>query len=810
MRLVFILCFWLCYSCTLIAQSINLNFQLLDKSSNEPIVDAHVFIDDASIGTNSDQNGSCYLIINAQENQTLIISHIAYETLIFTPAEYQSWDLAKQLYLESNGIDLSQVELKAERGRKWKKNFKKFQKALLGEDRAASKCEILNPEVIRFNEKDGNLTVSAIDIIQIQNDYLQYNIKFLLEELKIESDGSTIYKGKSQFIDRMEDGNEKIQDRREELYSNSIAHFLRSLLQSSDKLTLEEFGYIVSTEKYAQGSFTSLSEPSLSSLISKHEVDGIFQLHFPEFLSIKHKEIKNRESSRTQINISGLEQQRFGSSRSMSVRSGDRQAISRLFKIEPYLLFDTRGNILNKATVREYGYWAERRLATTLPIDYKAFEDIIIADKKEDVIDSLLIFKKLIDVNPVKRSEAMKDLKENWNEGFIAPILDIMRLVSEDNLQQDLIKILEDYVPQTQANFFDGVEYLWQSGAKYGSYYPDFKGFLYSFIDSSFNKYFKDRFTESSIRFDEVLWGGVLQDGIPPLRNPKMIKGHEADYLGDSDVVFGLVVNGIASAYPKRILAWHEFFTDNIDNKSIAGVYCTLCGTVIIYDAEYNGIKHELGTSGFLYRSNKLMYDKATQSLWSTIDGKPVIGPLKGQDINLSVLPVETTTWNEWLKRYPNTKVLSLETGYDRNYDEGEAYKDYYASDDLMFPVPKLDQRLKNKARMVIPRSQGFQSDPLAVSVDYLKKKRIHQDKIAENNILFIAEKDGSNRVYSIASENFKSYKKGVLKDSNNEVWKVTDDQLTGPNNQVYSRVAAHEIFWFAWVNAYPETRIIK
>ena len=75
--------------------------------------------------------------------------------------------------------------------------------------------------------------------------------------------------------------------------------------------------------------------------------------------------------------------------------------------------------------------------------------------------------------------------------------------------------------------------------------------------------------------------------------------------------MFGLAVNGDVRAYPRRILGWHEMFVDEVGGVPVAGVYCTLCGTMILYKTEVEGVNHELGTSGFLYRSNKLMYDQA-------------------------------------------------------------------------------------------------------------------------------------------------------------------------------------------------------
>jgi len=179
----------------------------------------------------------------------------------------------------------------------------------------------------------------------------------------------------------------------------------------------------------------------------------------------------------------------------------------------------------------------------------------------------------------------------------------------------------------------------------------------------------------------------------------------------------------------------------------VAGVYCTLCGSMIIYKTELNGVNHEMGTSGFLYRSNKLMYDKATQSLWNTLWGRPVVGKLVDKGIELERGSVVTTTWGEWKKRHPDTKVLSLNTGHSRDYSEGAAYREYFATDDLMFNVPKLDKRLKNKDEvlgLVFPESSG---KPMAISVDYLSKNPVYQNSI--DNKQFVIFTDNMNQKIS-------------------------------------------------------------
>ncbi len=792
------------------AQQVKLQFQLIDGTTEKPISDANIFINNSRIGTASDINGYFEFKIFPHITQELIITHLLYETLIISSEHYHNLERGGTIEMQSKSESLDEIVLTVKKSSRWNRNFRKFRKTLLGKNKAASKCKILNPEVLQFEEKNGNLSVKAIDLLHIENDYLGYTISFWLEELLIEKDGSTYYKGYVHFIDKIEANDTRYINRRKKSYTQSIPHFLRSLLESSNKAELNDLGYELSCERYKNGEFETMPMPSdPSSLILLDSVTGMNQLYFSEFLKVEHIGLKVSSVDQVKVGVSFAEQQAFGSSSTQSLGSNQQNAVSRLYIVEPYLLFDNRGNIINKMAVRKYDYWAEQRLANDLPIDYNVNSNLDTEELISKPIDTLSIFQNLIGPDQIKKEKSLIFLQNSWSQTYLVPLLDILRLSQDDWQQQVIRTLLDEKVPAIEADFFNGIQLLWNDPPNYGNYYADFKAYLYSAFDPAFYQYFNKRGSQAKIRLDEIIWGGVRQDGIPPLILPKLIPASQASYLSDTDVIFGFVINGEARAYPKRILAWHELLIDEIGEQSITAVYCTLCGTVIIYDNEFNGIKHKLGTSGFLYRSNKLMYDQATQSLWSTILGQPVVGPLVDQNIELTTLPVETTSWGEWRRRHPNTKVLSIETGYNRNYAEGEAYKDYFAHDNLMFPVLKLDKRLLNKARVFIPRPKNFAVQPLAISVDFLKRKRIYQDQIEEQKMLIITESNGSSRAYGIDDQQFKSYKNGRLLDNKNREWEVTEGTLISPEGDRLLRLPAHEAFWFAWINVFPETRII-
>ena len=237
---------------------------------------------------------------------------------------------------------------------------------------------------------------------------------------------------------------------------------------------------------------------------------------------------------------------------------------------------------------------------------------------------------------------------------------------------------------------------------------------------------------------------------------------------------------------------------------------------MILYETEFNGVHHELGTSGFLYRSNKLMYDQATESMWSTTRGEPVIGPLVGKGIKLNTRPVVTTTWGEWRRRHPETTVLSLETGHSRDYGEGVAYQDYFGTDRLMFTVPDLpglvgSESVANKAEVLALRFGDPSAEPLAIRADFLAANPVYQDEYGGQPYVVVTDPSGANRVYSAGLREFapELLDGGSLTDENGGRWAVREQRLVGSDGAELPRLPAHRAFWFGWRAAHPDTRLI-
>ena len=212
-------------------------------------------------------------------------------------------------------------------------------------------------------------------------------------------------------------------------------------------------------------------------------------------------------------------------------------------------------------------------------------------------------------------------------------------------------------------------------------------------------------FVEGSIDWRLVSWGGVLIDDrpfdttdapcncIPAADNPPVSSAAEATWLDDDDIVFGIVVGGEARAYPRRIMEVREMVNDTLGGRDLGIPYCTLCGAAQAYftDQLPEGVERPvLRTSGLLIRSNKVMYDITTHSVFDTFLGHAVTGPLAEIGLTLEQATVITSDWGSWKAAYPDTTVLIEELALGRDFD----FRNGRDADGPIFPVGDVDPRL--------------------------------------------------------------------------------------------------------------------
>ena len=419
-----------------------------------------------------------------------------------------------------------------------------------------------------------------------------------------------------------------------------------------------------------------------------------------------------------------------------------------------------------------------------------------------------------------RAGNALREIGARWRDGYAGIVWDVAWLRRPPTQGFIQFFTLIDFLQQQTGQQFGPDlarwhEWIWAQPYDPHPDYGFFKGQWYSQIDSRFAAFFP-RGVTSHIRLDEIEWGGVGVNGIPPLEYPPRIAAGAADYLADDHVVFGIALGGEARAYPKRILAWHEMALDRIGGLELTIVYCTLCGTVIPFESEADGRHLTFGTSGLLYRSNKLMFDHETQSLWNTFEGVPVVGALAGSGLRLTPHAVVTTTWGEWRRRHPATTVLSLDTGHRRNYAEGAAYRTYFGSDELMFRVSNVDDRLPNKEEVLVLRladpARPDDPRPLAVSARFLARNRVFRHAFAGRNLVVVTSEQGANRVYDAGDVRFaRLLDDRRVADETGRAWQVTEAALVldGDPGVQRARVPAQRAFWFGWYAQFPDTELI-
>lgn len=356
--------------------------------------------------------------------------------------------------------------------------------------------------------------------------------------------------------------------------------------------------------------------------------------------------------------------------------------------------------------------------------------------------------------------------------------------------------------------------------------FTGWKGALLGRIDPNFARLLAYG-TPSRIRTEEIVWGGVAYEGIPALDRPATLAAASASYLTPEEPVFGLVVGGEARAYPLRILDWHEMVNDVVGGVPVSLAYCTLCGSGIAYDGRgADGTTYDFGSSGLLMRSNKLMVDRQTRSLWNQLTGRPVVGPLVEGDLRLRVLPSVVTSWEAWVRRHPETRVLSLDTGHRRPYEPGAAYGDYFASDGTMFPVAGRSGEIAPKARIFGVEVAGL---PKAFPLASLLAEGVVNDQVGAMAVVLVTSgerlevsgrsaRTGEKRVYD-AGAAVRVYERGEhrfeagsveteLVDQAGRLWRISEAALTGPEGSSYPRLAGTLSYWFAWRSYHPRTAV--
>jgi hypothetical protein len=340
-----------------------------------------------------------------------------------------------------------------------------------------------------------------------------------------------------------------------------------------------------------------------------------------------------------------------------------------------------------------------------------------------------------------------------------------------------------------------------------------------------------DAFPDPLIPIGEIISGGPPPDGIPPIDAPQFLNVAEnLDLLDPAEAVVALEIDGDARAYPIRAMVWHEIVNDTVGGVPISVTYCPLCNSAVSYVREIRGVETTFGTSGRLFASALVMYDRATESLWTHFDGTAVVGLLTGEQLEAVASPL--MSWGDFRSAYPTGQVLDwTQTGFQRAYGSNP-YTGYDNPDTapFLFRGP-LDDRARAKQRVVgveigddaaaysLDAIRGDDSGaatnttvgdiPIAIfwvsgQASALDSTSIEEGADVGTVGVFLATIADQTLTFVADGDEFVDTETGSR-------WTITGESIEGPlQGERLERLPHLDTFWFAWSTYKPGTSLFE
>ena len=330
----------------------------------------------------------------------------------------------------------------------------------------------------------------------------------------------------------------------------------------------------------------------------------------------------------------------------------------------------------------------------------------------------------------------------------------------------------------------------------------------------------------SLIPLDEIISGGPPPDGIPAIDRPTFQAAEAVTWLEGNEPVVAFERGGDARAYPIQILTYHEIVNDVVGGEPVAVTFCPLCNSAVAFSRRVGESVLDFGTSGRLYKSDLVMYDRQTKSLWPQIEGRAVVGPLIGS--RLEVLPASMVSWNDWRAAHPDGQVLSKDTGFSRPYGENP-YVGYDGEGNSPFLFRgSVDGRLPAMERVLAVelggQARAYPFRELAVGASTAVNDTVDgQDVVVffergtssalDTESIARGRDVGATGLFSPSLEGRQltfEVRGGVFVDrETGSQWDLLGRAIAGPlEGKALEPIQHIDTFWFAWAAFQPDTEI--
>ncbi len=399
------------------------------------------------------------------------------------------------------------------------------------------------------------------------------------------------------------------------------------------------------------------------------------------------------------------------------------------------------------------------------------------------------------------RKAALDWIDARWRRDYVASMIDALPFAGDAGTRNAMMDLLHR---RTSAGPGD-TQADWQAWRRQVEppLHPDYARIKASLLGLVERQLYHDLRDVDPATLQHLQWIGLRRGDRPaPTDAAEMVTPDDAADLADDEPVIGLMLDGHARAYPRRLVADHIALRDRTAAGDVLVIHDPLSGTTAAYRLRGDELI-DLRDSVFLFKGDTVLHDAGSKSFWRALDGERLWSGSQGDTRRLAATPQVTTTWQAWRQRHPDTRVL-----------RGDPDRTTFRRDKAAFRQYRADRRL---APLAAPGPLAADQtvlgliedgDALAVTINANTGKAVRQVLLAGRTVS-ILRADRALRAYDTGRIRLsESATRGVWQDRQDRRWRQTESGLIGPGDRELPRVPTRETSWRTWSASHPDSRV--